>query len=77
MVRIYLYSIFDPIQFTNLATGDFTNISWDFGDGNFSDETNPAHIYSKVGLYTVKQTVTYPLVVNMYLLPIKLRKAIV
>lgn len=55
-----LYSIFDPIQFTNLATGDFTNISWDFGDGNFSDETNPAHIYSKIGLYTVKQTVTYP-----------------
>lgn len=55
-----LYSIFDPIQFTNLATGDFTNVSWDFGDGNFSDEKNPAHVYSKVGLYTVKQTVTYP-----------------
>jgi gliding motility-associated-like protein len=55
-----LYSIFDPIQFTNLATGDFTTISWDFGDGNFSDEENPAHIYSRVGTYTVKQTVSYP-----------------
>ena len=55
-----LYSIFDPILFTNLATGDYTNISWDFGDGNFSDEENPSHIYTRVGTYTVKQIVTYP-----------------
>ncbi|MFA9194463.1 PKD domain-containing protein [Flavobacterium sp. FBOR7N2.3] len=55
-----LYSIFDPILFTNLATGDFTNISWDFGDGSFSDEENPSHIYARVGTYTVKQVVTYP-----------------
>ena len=55
-----LYSIFDPILFTNLATGDFTKISWDFGDGNFSDEENPKHIYTRVGTYTIKQTVTYP-----------------
>jgi gliding motility-associated-like protein len=55
-----LYSIYDPILFTNLATGDFTNISWDFGDGNFSDVENPKHIYAKVGTYTIKQTVTYP-----------------
>lgn len=55
-----LYSIFDPIQFTNLATGDFTNISWDFDDGNFSNEENPIHIYSRVGSYTVKQIVNYP-----------------
>lgn len=55
-----LYSIFDPIQFKNLATGDFTTIAWDFGDGNFSDVLNPAHTYTKVGTYTVKQTVNYP-----------------
>ena len=55
-----LYSIFDPILFTNLATGDYTTISWDFGDGNFSDEENPSHIYARVGTYTVKQVVTYP-----------------
>ncbi len=55
-----LYSIYDPIKFTNLATGDFTLISWDFGDGNFSDEENPQHIYTRVGTYTIKQTVTYP-----------------
>ncbi|MCV9926179.1 PKD domain-containing protein [Flavobacterium sp. LS1R49] len=55
-----LYSIYDPILFTNLATGDFTNISWDFGDGNFSNEESPKHIYTRVGTYTIKQTVTYP-----------------
>jgi gliding motility-associated-like protein len=55
-----LYSIYDPILFTNLATGDFTNISWDFGDGNFSNEESPKHIYTREGTYTIKQTVTYP-----------------
>ena len=55
-----LYSIYDPVLFTNLATGDFTNISWDFGDGNFSNEESPKHIYTRVGTYTIKQTVTYP-----------------
>ncbi|MEP6928511.1 MAG: PKD domain-containing protein, partial [Flavobacterium sp.] len=44
-----LYSIYDPVSFTNLATGDFTTISWDFGDGNFSDEVNPKHTYTRVG----------------------------
>ncbi|HEX9825680.1 MAG TPA: gliding motility-associated C-terminal domain-containing protein, partial [Flavobacteriaceae bacterium] len=55
-----LYSIYDPITFTNGSIGDFTNISWDFGDGNFSNEENPEHIYVKEGTYTIKQTVTYP-----------------
>jgi gliding motility-associated-like protein len=55
-----LYSIYDPILFANLATGDFTKISWDFGDGNFSDEESPKHIYTREGTYTIKQTVTYP-----------------
>jgi gliding motility-associated-like protein len=55
-----LYSIYDPVEFKNLATGDFTKISWDFGDGNFSNEENPKHIYTREGTYTIKQTVTYP-----------------
>jgi gliding motility-associated-like protein len=55
-----LYSIYDPILFENLATGDFTKISWDFGDGNFSNEESPNHIYTREGSYTIKQTVTYP-----------------
>ena len=55
-----LYAIYDPILFKNLATGDFTKISWDFGDGNFSNEESPKHIFTKTGTYTIKQTVTYP-----------------
>ena len=54
------YAIEDPIQFTNTATGDYTNIAWDFGNGTFSNEKNPIHIYKKEGNYTVRQTVTYP-----------------
>ena len=55
-----LYAIYDPVKFTNLATGDFTGTSWDFGDGNFSTETSPEHIYTREGTYTIKQVVNYP-----------------
>ncbi|CAM4070999.1 PKD domain-containing protein [Flavobacterium weaverense] len=54
------YSIEDPIQFFNTATGDYTNVSWDFGDGTFSNEENPIHSYKKEASYVVRQTVTYP-----------------
>jgi len=55
-----LYAIYDPVLFTNMATGDFTHVSWDFGDGNFSDEENPKHIYTREGTYTITQLVSYP-----------------
>lgn len=55
-----VFSIEDPIQFTNTATGDFESILWDFGDGNFSAEENPIHVYLATGNYVVTQTVTYP-----------------
>lgn len=55
------YSINDPIQFTNTATGDFISVLWDFGDGSFSSELNPIHTYINPKDYIVKQTVTYPL----------------
>ena len=55
-----LYSIIDPIQFTNGAQGNWTSISWDFGDGSFSTEENPIHSYIAEGPYVVTQTVTYP-----------------
>jgi len=54
------YSIQDPIQFTNESTGDYISISWDFGDGSFSNEENPTHTYASIGSYIVTQTVTYP-----------------
>ena len=55
-----IYSQIDPIQFTNTTMGDFINVSWDFGDGNFSNEENPVHSYASPGVYTVVQTVTFP-----------------
>jgi gliding motility-associated-like protein len=55
-----IYSIIDPIQFNNTSTGDFIEVSWDFGDGSISNEENPVHSYLREGIYIVKQTVTYP-----------------
>ncbi|MGO4904395.1 PKD-like domain-containing protein [Flavobacterium sp. W20_MBD1_R3] len=55
-----LYSINDPIQFTNTATGDFVSVVWDFGDGTLSSELNPIHVYINPKEYVVTQTVTYP-----------------
>ena len=31
----------DPITFTNLSTEEYTNVSWDFGDGNTSMKKTP------------------------------------
>lgn len=54
------YSINDPIQFTNTATGDFISVVWDFGDGTFSTDLNPVHTFINPKEYVVTQTVTYP-----------------
>lgn len=43
------------VSFTNLS--DTSNVSWDFGDGNTSNEENPEHTYSEAGTYTVTLTV--------------------
>ncbi len=47
----------DPVQFTDLSTSDFGNITewtWDFGDGSpFSTDQNPDHTYADGGTYTV------------------------
>ncbi|HWR94320.1 MAG TPA: PKD domain-containing protein [Flavobacterium sp.] len=54
-----VYSINDPIQFTNTTEGEIENIAWDFGDGTFSTETNPVHSYSIPKSYVVTQTITF------------------
>lgn len=59
-LNLGVFSIQDPIQFTNTATGDFLSVLWDFGDGSFSSEENPTHTYFQIGNYVVTQTVTYP-----------------
>jgi gliding motility-associated-like protein len=45
------------VQFTNQSANQ-SNISWDFGDGTFSTEANPAHFYNVAGIYFPKLTIT-------------------
>jgi PKD repeat protein len=42
-----------PITFVNESQG-VEKYLWDFGDGSYSVEANPKHIYKKEGLYNVK-----------------------
>jgi len=46
------------VAFTNLAAGDWSTVSWNFGDGATSIATSPSHTYSVAGTYTVSLTVT-------------------
>jgi len=41
------------VQFIDFSTGIINVWIWDFGDGNFSFETDPVHIYENEGNYTV------------------------
>ena len=50
----------NPTQFTNLSTtpgGIITSLSWNFGDGNFSNLQNPVHTFANPGHYNVKLTI--------------------
>jgi hypothetical protein len=56
----YEAEVLQDIQFLGDAEGGTTpyNWSWDFGDGNISNEEDPLHNYSSEGLYVVNLTVT-------------------
>lgn len=42
------------VQFTNQSlVGTTPQYVWDFGDGQFSNITNPVHVYANPGVYTV------------------------
>jgi PKD repeat protein len=45
-----------PIDFSNTTTGDFSQVSWEFGDGYTSTVTNPVHLYDTTGIYPVALT---------------------
>jgi gliding motility-associated-like protein len=42
------------VQFKNLSTGKYKQVSWDFGESGTSTEQNPTHKYVKAGTYTVR-----------------------
>ncbi|MCP4536695.1 MAG: PKD domain-containing protein, partial [Chloroflexi bacterium] len=47
------------VDFTNLTTGDYKTCTWDFGDGDTSDNCNdPRHRYNSSGVYTASLTVS-------------------
>lgn len=48
------------IQFENTSTGSITSHNWNFGDGDTSVDTNPAHTFDQAGTYTVSLTVVGP-----------------
>ena len=41
------------VQFTDRSLNDPTSYRWSFGDGSSSTEKNPAHIYTKAGVYFI------------------------
>jgi PKD repeat protein len=47
------------VNFTNVSLGNFTSLTWNFGDGGSSLLPNPAHTYASTGTFTVTLTLTF------------------
>jgi hypothetical protein len=44
----------DPVNFTANVTGDYKDLTWNFGDGTIiTGQLNPTHVYTSPGIYTV------------------------
>lgn len=56
-----LFCASDPVFFTNTSTnsGLIDSYSWDFGDGNSSNQMSPSHQYLDTGYFDVSLTATY------------------
>jgi hypothetical protein len=48
------------VTFTDSSSGDITRWHWDFGDGQFSSDTEPNHTYTAAGNYTVSLAIMGP-----------------
>ena len=48
------------VTFINASSGDITYWHWDFGDGQFSSDSEPGHTYAKAGDYTVSLAIMGP-----------------
>lgn len=47
-----------PLEVSFASYSENGEVTWDFGDGNDSKETNPTHIFEQYGKYTVTLTIT-------------------
>jgi hypothetical protein len=50
----------DVFEFENTSvseSGEISSVQWSFGDGDFSDEENPTHVFESEGIYEVQLTV--------------------
>ncbi len=43
-------------SYNTIATGQVVDYLWQFGDGSFAIDENPAHVFQQYGLYTVSYT---------------------
>lgn len=46
------------VQFTDTSTNNPTDWTWSFGDGDVSNDQNPAHVYREGGYFTVSLVAT-------------------
>ncbi len=72
------YSVDEAIQFTN-CSDPADRYDWDFGDGYYSSDFQPIHVFSRAGVYNVtliayygNQTATYSLSITI-VSPVTLR----
>jgi PKD repeat protein len=47
----------DEVQFKSFIAAPYTKVSWDFGDGNTSEDLSPVHTFTTPGTYTVTLSV--------------------
>jgi PKD repeat protein len=48
------------VSFTDLSTGSISRWHWDFGDGQFSNLSQPSYTYTTAGSYTVSLAIMGP-----------------
>lgn len=54
------------VEFTDISVGEIDSWLWEFGDGATSNEQNPSHTYTALGVYTISLTATGPAGSNTY-----------
>jgi hypothetical protein len=59
-------------SFQDLSDNSPTSYFWEFGDGNTSTQINPIHVYTNIGSYNVKLTVSNSSGSNSIIIPISI-----